>query len=239
MRWRSFPNLIALAIMLPVLSLRHIGTGSAYRFRMTVEVDTPSGPRTGTSVYEVRAFYRLGINPSGKNHVRDVRGEALMVDLPNGATLFALLKTGNVRADLPGMSMLALDPAFQSDIVESARRIARRKNVLDSAEIAPAEYPIMAIFGDTADPSSIRRVLPADFSTAFGPGHAVKSVAIHLTRDRVTKDIGTRLPWLNNFQKIRRKLRFRAEGIPPRRFQTTLFNGDSMIATMLRYRTTR
>jgi len=214
MRWRSLLNLLALAVILPVLSLRYIGNGSAYRFRMSVEVDTPSGSRTGTSVYEVRAFYRLGINPAGKNHIRDVRGEALMVDLPIGATLFALLKTGNVRADLAGMSMLALDPAFQGDIVESARRIARRKNVLESAEIAPAEYPIMAVFGDTADPSSIRRVLPVDFSATFGPGHAVKSVAIYLTRDRVTKGIGARLPWLNNFQKISRKLRFRAEGIP-------------------------
>ncbi len=214
MRWRSFLDLIALAIMLPILSLRFIGTGSGYRFRMTVEVDTPSGPAVGTSVYDVRAFYRLGLNPSGKNHVWNVRGEALMIDLPNGATLFALLKTGNIHGDLAGMSMLALDPAFRNDVVESARRLARRKNVLESAEIAPAEYPIIAFFGDTADPSSIRRVLPVDFSAAFGPGHAVKSVAIHLTRDRVTKGIGKRLPWLINFQKIRRKFRFRAEGIP-------------------------
>lgn len=213
MRWRSLLNLLALAVILPVLSLRYIGTGSAYRFRMSVEVDTPSGPWAGTSVYEVRARYRLGINPEGRNHSWDVRGEALMVDLPNGVTLFALLRTGNIHGDLAGMSMLALDPAFRNDVVESARRIARRKNVLESAEIAPAEYPIIAVFGDTADPSSIQRVLP-DFSAAFGPGHAVKSVAIYLTRDRVTKGIGARLPWLNNFQKISRKLRFRAEGIP-------------------------
>lgn len=77
------------------------------------------------------------------------------MDLPNGQTLFALLKTNAKHGDLAGLSMTALDPAFQNDIVESAARIASGKGVKRQAEVAPEDYPMLVTFRDLADRTSV------------------------------------------------------------------------------------
>ena len=62
-----------------------------YRYRLTVEVDTPQGLRTGSSVIQVAS------SVSGPYALRpgvvstQVKGEAVAVDLPGGKVLFALL----------------------------------------------------------------------------------------------------------------------------------------------------
>lgn len=67
-----------------------------YRYRLTVEVDTPEGLRTGSSVIEVtQRMVRPGSDPASKAVRRRARGEAVAVDLPAGRTLFALLRSDN------------------------------------------------------------------------------------------------------------------------------------------------
>ena len=63
-----------------------------YRFRMTVEVQTPQGLKTGSSVYEVSARKHVALTSEEAERSAGVRGEALVVDLPGGP-LFVLLKT--------------------------------------------------------------------------------------------------------------------------------------------------
>ena len=67
----------------------------SYRWRITIEVDTASGTRTGSSVLETTtiqypAWLTLGANSSNTS----VRGEAVFVDLGNGRNLVALLALG-------------------------------------------------------------------------------------------------------------------------------------------------
>lgn len=177
--------------------------GSGYRFKMTVEVGTPDGVKTGSSVYEVWAESNSKLLPEERSRDWGVNGEAVAVDLPGGRTLFALLKTLNGRReDLALMSMAALDPLFKNDVVESAQRIASGDGITSPAEVRAADYPLLVTFADPADPTSVQRVDPANLAASFGPGVTLKRITVEVTKDPVTTGIEKRLGWLPKHRNI-------------------------------------
>ena len=179
-----------------------------YRYRLTVEVKTPLGLRTGSSVIEVDtdvAGARTIPSPGAVSH--RIRGEAVAVDLPGGRTLFALLRSGN-DADWASrvMAMLAPDP---SDDAED-RFQARFDNLLElEGEIAlprmwpptghlkeRSAYPMLVTFSDIAEPTSVAEVDPDDLAATFGEGYALRRITVELTDAPVTTGIEERLGWL-------------------------------------------
>jgi hypothetical protein len=165
---------------------------------MTVEVETPQGVRTGSSVYQVLAGYRPDLQPGGRGREWAARGESVAVDLPGGKTLFALLKTKNLmREDLVQMSMAALDPAFKNDIPECARRIANGDGIRSPADVASTDYPMLVTFGDVRDPKTVMEVNANDLATTFGPGVRLKRITVQVTGDAVTSGIEKRFVWWN------------------------------------------
>ncbi len=168
----------------------------SYKFKMIVEFDTPSGLQTGSSVYEVTAANRRALLPD--EHVRawSSRGEAVAVDLPNGATLFTLLKTGANQGDMASLSMAAFDPLFNNDIVESVERISKRRGVDIPATVKRSNYPMLVRFRDIKNPASVEAVDPDNLATSFGPGYRLKSLTVQVTDEAVTVGIEKRLEWL-------------------------------------------
>src|SRR5687768_16239408 len=88
--------------------------GERFRYKMTVEVDTPDGVRSGYSVHEVRARYRNHFGVAPRSRTMDTIGEAVAVDLPDGQTLFVLTPS-------PDRIQSVLDPAWHNDWVESSQ----------------------------------------------------------------------------------------------------------------------
>lgn len=162
--------------------------GHRYRFRMTVEVETPQGLRSGSSVYEVSAYKITALTSEEADRSAAVRGEAVVVDLPQGP-LFVLLKlTPTSRLyGFAQVSMAALDPEFQNDWVESAGRIAGSWSTL-KGEVARQDWPLMVRFGAIDDPRSVEQVDPE----AVG----VRRITVETTSDPVTNGIEKRLGWL-------------------------------------------
>ena len=75
-----------------------------HRYRLTVEVETPEGLKTGSSVIQVeQSLGRAGGAPASSQIYRKVHGEAVAVDLPDGLTLFALLRSCAQRAMRNGL----------------------------------------------------------------------------------------------------------------------------------------
>ena len=69
-------------------------TSTTIRYRLTLEVDTPEGVRTGSGVIEVK-YVKLGQTLGASAEWKaEVRGEAVTVDLGERGTLFALLAEG-------------------------------------------------------------------------------------------------------------------------------------------------
>lgn len=166
-------------------------TSESYRFRLIVEINTPEGIRTGSSVIEIWAAYDM---PGSKNRLWRVRGEAVLVNLPNGRNLFALLKTRAIYNDMAGLSMETLDPLFNNDVVESAQRLASRENVRTEAIVQTENIPVLAVFGDINDRKSLQFIQPDEISEIFGPGYRLRQISAELTDDRVSNGIREILP---------------------------------------------
>lgn len=173
------------------------GFQPAYRFRMIVEVETLEGVKTGSWVYEVSAWRTSDLVSGGKGSKWKLCGEALPVDMPNGQTLFALLKTTNpLRDDLALMSMAAMDPSFQYEKFESVGKIASEDGVLSPAVVAPDDYPMLATFADKSNPASVELVEPGSLVAHFGLGVRLRGITVELTDNQVTSGIAERLGWL-------------------------------------------
>jgi hypothetical protein len=172
-----------------------------YRYRVTVEVQTPQGVRSGSSVWETKSWEGSGIPDRG---IRSrVRGEAVAVDLPGG-TMFALLRGADMNVDYPsgvvaGHVRKYPPPGFPATKgwKEIDRGIAKQKPAF---ELRPEEYPLLVRFRDINDPASVEKVDPVNLATSFGPGIKLKRVMIAVTRDSVTAGTIVRLSWLDGLR---------------------------------------
>jgi len=199
MNRRGCLALIATGIVFPTLSGCKTNE-STLRFRLTVEVDTPDGMKSGFSVMEVSAWgYSAAMN--GQSRGMAWRGEAVAVDLPGGHTLFALLRAKDTspHIDLAETAMAALDPAYRNDWVESAARIASGTRIRSFADLRPESYPMLVTFGDIADSTSVEEVEPDALEDVFGPGVRLRRITVQLTDDNVTSGIRDRLGWLSAY----------------------------------------
>jgi len=178
-----------------------------YRYRLTVEVETPEGLKSGFSVIEVeQKLVGGGSDPgAGQSLSLKVRGEAVAVDLPDGRTLYALLRSEN-DIEWAGRVYLRLNPcdkgeaACEDNVLEvtGEQTLPRmwRANVLQNERSA---YPMFVTFDDEADPTSVKLVDADDLAATFGEGAKLRRITVELTDDQVTKGIEDRLGWLGEY----------------------------------------
>lgn len=183
--------------------------GKPVRYKMTVEVETPEGLKSGFAVREVQPV--VDANPiAGRGVELRFKGEAVVVDLPGGQSLFALLTGADGDVDyakqLPGRAL----GSRLSNEPESEEQYLWR----DSAELWPSHpdtiglkntnpLPMLVRFGDLSDPTSVEEVKPDDLAASFGPGVKLKRITIEQTDQPVTTEIGKRLGWLDNLKQFR------------------------------------
>jgi hypothetical protein len=205
---------------------------TTYRFRITINVDTPQGPRSGSSVMEVRhrrypAWTTLG-NSTGES---SLKGEAVFVDLGAGAdgkprNLIALLAHGP-RAEnidfylLPGR---VFEPLWKQKSATTAFRVPSTELSLlpvgTKAELVGSQIPTLVTFTDLNDPKTAQVVPPYELSKLFGSGVQLRSATIEmvpagiwpltllgLSGDPVTQGIEKNLSWV---------ARLRSEGLGDR-----------------------
>ena len=202
-------QIIRLAIL--CLTLASCGTSHDvpdYRYRLTVEVETPEGLRTGSSVIEVQqSLGRSAMNPAGQRISRRVRGEAVAVDLPSGQTFFALLRSEN-DIDWSARVMQLLAPKrtgepweeqFDNMLALEGERTVPRMWPATGHLGRRSAYPMLVTFGDLDDPTSVERVDPDDLAASFGEGVSLKRITVQMTDDSVATGIEGRLGWLSEF----------------------------------------
>lgn len=172
------------------------------RYRLTAEVQTPEGLRTGSSVIET--IWDRGLSGA------TVKGEAVAIDLPDRQTLFVLLRTASNpdwAGGVPGIDPPD-DPKRPTNAdereAEAGRQVAwmrgnRDVHYLWGGDVPKdrAQYlPYMVRFTNLADPKSVELVAPADLEKTFGAGYALQSLTVKITDAPVTNTIIKRLPWL-------------------------------------------
>jgi hypothetical protein len=182
------------------------GNSASYRFRMTVDVETPQGIKSGSSVMEVRLARGMAIGDQS-GVTSGVFGEAVVVDLPDGP-LFVLLQMPDAGGPLQDVVPDAL-LGMSSDTSETPDEVMSNTAKLGSAwfssykadlprtrdngsQVSNNNWPMMVLFRDLNDPKSVERVDPE----AIG----VKRIMLETTGDDVTTGIEKRLGWLSSLK---------------------------------------
>lgn len=188
---RSKANAFAVLVLVAVLAFGWWAIQGGIRYKMTVEVETPEGVRSGYAVREL-SFGGSSWFPFGESRPYvEMNGEAVAIDLPHGKVLFALLTSGSGNFDY-------------------GKQIAQRAEL--SAESGPIELwphapdvvglsytdplPMLVTFEDINDPKSVQRVDPADLAATFGPGYTLRRIIIERTHEAPTAEMKGRLVWL-------------------------------------------
>lgn len=189
-----------------------------FRYRLTVEVDTPQGVRTGSSVIEVTAG-EVGTTLGGAGV--EVRGEAVSVDLPGGQTLIALLQGDHDPYEFAGRVMFLVTPFKGGDKQEGfgplleAVRANRKVNVVPRMrpgyyDVDPpfSAYPMLVRFRDIRDPRTMERVDPDNLAALFGPRVKLRRITVQVTDDPVTDNIKHRFnkEFFNDWAQFRESI---------------------------------
>ncbi len=206
------------AMLVPVGLTACTDTTPAYRYRMAVEVETPAGIKTGSSVIEVHTDVagEYSIPTPGRVSTK-VRGEATSVDLGNGEVLFALLRSPT-DADWASRVMLLLAPEggdFQATfdaMLQDRREKSLPRYFRDRGHIVNERAaPMLVTFSDVNDPTTVELVDPDDLTATFGEGFRLKRITVRITEDPVTTRIEERLGWLGQV----RDMGFSRSDFPP------------------------
>lgn len=197
---KIFGYIILAIIAIPVL---YLGSGFAYetwhtywhRYRITIEVETPEGVKSGASVIEVRVTEKAGWLPQGSGVHTGVGGEAVFVDLGNGKNVIATLGFGPTGQEhkLEYLASLALNRSEEGWY----RGI---RNLKGRAELTGPLIPTLVTFADLANPSTLEIVKPGDFEKTFGPGYRFRGAWLEMTEDNVTTGIKEKLPWVGDYK---------------------------------------
>ena len=200
-------------------------SSASYRFRMTVEVQTPQGLKSGSSVLEVRLARGMAIGDnSGVSS--GVFGEAVVVDLPDGP-LFVLLKMPDAgppvqaivpdallgrRSDGPDGVMSDTAKLGSTWFGEYRAELPRTRD--RGPQVSNNNWPMMVRFRNLNDPQSVEAVQP----DVIG----VKRILLETTSDDVTTGIEKRLLWLPNHRgALSRRLAAPDSSNPPLSAQIT------------------
>jgi hypothetical protein len=177
------------------------------RYRLTLEVETPEGTKTGSGVIEHAARWNDGIVRglgAGPGLAVGTRGEAIIVDLGPRGLLLCLLTRDITRYGSNDELLLSAIFPFEKwggaidDYGTYLGRLNARKPVAD----APLErLPMLARLRDPQDPATAQRVDPSNLAATFGSGVRLVRVRAQITNDALAAPtIEDRLPWIRTLK---------------------------------------
>lgn len=172
-----------------------------HKYRLTVEVETPDGIKSGSGVLAVhpdRGYSRRGHTST--------KGDAVLVDLGGGKNLLALLAhLDNKSLDLDGVNYLALRAYKAAGRNVSFNEMSRQTGAVP---VTGTLIPVLVTFAVPGDPASARAVSPDDLEAALGGGFHLRGIAAEVVPngmwpldfggalgEPVSRGIEARLPW--------------------------------------------
>ncbi|MEY9752985.1 hypothetical protein [Bradyrhizobium yuanmingense] len=174
-----------------------------HKYRLTVEVTTPAGIKTGSAILAV--VPDRNYNRSGRT---TTRGEAVFVDLGQGKNIVVLLAhQQGAKLDLDDINYVALRAygAARSSRV-SFKDMSRQTGIVP---VQGELIPVLVSFGDLRDPNTARLVASDKAEAILGEGYAIRGFSAEVVPngfwpidfggvlgEPVTRGIEAKLPWL-------------------------------------------
>lgn len=177
-----------------------IQSTSKYRFRLQVELDTPQGRKTESSVIEVTvrkvAKVIIGTPESGGIR-RTLRGQAIFFDMGGGRNLVAALTTGAQGEDEANRFERIAELAVKAVTGTYPDPLAMR-DLSGSFEVPEEAWPTLITLADVDDGFSAKAVDPSRLHNAFGVGTRLISVNVTFTKEQPFFTIGKEMPFLQS-----------------------------------------
>jgi hypothetical protein len=203
---RSLVTLLA-AASVALLSGCDSGPRDTVRYRLSLEVETPEGTKTGSGVIEHAGRWNDGITRglgAGPGLAGATRGEAIITDLGARGLLLCLLTRDEGREGseddflLPDVFPFDKWGGSQKDYAAYLGRLEGRKPVAD----APLRnLPMLARLRNPLDPATAERVDPTNLAATFGAGVRLVRATVQITDDPLAPPaLENRLPWLRTLQ---------------------------------------
>jgi hypothetical protein len=173
----------------------------AHKYRLTVEVETPEGPKSASGVMAVhpdRSYTRRG-------QTRTL-GDAIFVDLGRGKNLVVLLAHVDNNLVLDDMNYVAL----RAYAAASGKRVpfSEMSRLTGTVPVKGALIPVLVTFGDPTNPGTARVVPPDDAEAVLGKGYRVQGISAEAVPngywpldfggalgEPVMRGIQAKLPW--------------------------------------------
>lgn len=155
----------------------------SFNYKITVEIETPEGVKSGSAVREVTVQWQHPLNPDIGSIMFNIFGEAVAVDLGEKGFVFALIDEDSYNEVLK---------AFPSDIKKSEQLFKYYKYIEIGTKADLLEMrPKMITYTDIKDPKTSEIVYWQQneidkFEEIFGKGVYLKSVNIEITKQDVS-----------------------------------------------------
>jgi len=170
-----------------------------YRYRMTVEVETPQGLKSGSSVIEVSSSIASeNAFPTPGKLSTQIHGQAVAVDLGGGRVLFALLSKPGLEQGAESYAFDALYAKPWTGADEYVRRVNEMVGRRDVGVLPATAYPTLVTFGNLRNAKSVAAVDPDHLDAAFGSTVRLRRITVQMTHDAIGTDMRKRLNWLGS-----------------------------------------
>jgi hypothetical protein len=191
----------------------------AHKYRLAVEVETPEGTKSASSVVAVhpdRSYSRRG-------QTRTI-GDAVFVDLGSGKNLVALLAHVDNKLVLEDVNYVALRAYNEA----AGKRVSfnEMSRLTGIAPVKGALIPVLVTFADPANPATARAVAPDDAEAVLGKGYRLQRLTAEVVPngywpldfggvlgEAVSRGIQLKLPWLSGADNPA-AVALRAAGLP-------------------------
>lgn len=178
---------VALVIGFALLVVRCTTPVATLRFRMTVDVNTPDGIKSGSSVMKLvreRPFLipMPGAGGSDRGGGLQILGEAPFVDL-GGKFVFMKFHDEFYRHEIKDTVFdgLRLRARYRSEANGGDGAIFRELSRIKSqADVTPSEYPAFATFAEVTNPQSQTEILSEAFRAKLGADYSIDKVTIQV-----------------------------------------------------------
>lgn len=178
----------------------------SYRYRLTVVVDTPEGPKQGSTVIEVHTH----TEPLPGPHIQlSAVGEAAVIDLGQRGLLFALPR-GDPDLDWASQVYTYLTPpppkglstsevaSYSVDAARNSKTPIKLPRYFTTSDpsLIPSGYPLLVRFQDPSDYRTLERVDPDNLAATFGTRVRLRKMTVQITQDDRERRVIRYLPWL-------------------------------------------
>ena len=205
---------VGIAVML-YAGFSSVFASGTWRYKMTVQVETPEGIMTGSAVREVSVQRGISL-ATGTSPEVTLKGAAVVVDLGARGKLFGLLR--GYRGHAKSLPFYAFPSGVGYTTKEGLRFYSALK--AEPKELELMQYPVFVAFSGSKDPRTVQNLIDLDmeacirakskfpgkepclkeehFEEVFGKGVKLKSVTIEMTDEPVTSGIKDLIPIYDN-----------------------------------------